>query len=79
MVYLDEFSRFSHARIYLYQSLLWFHMTFFIFQGVQCKDCRYNAHKKCSEKVPKDCTGEIPQVRTFVLKSILFKNNNLEN
>ena len=19
-------------------------------QGVQCKDCRYNAHKKCSEK-----------------------------
>ncbi len=29
-------------------------------QGVQCKDCRYNAHKKCSEKVPRDCTGEIP-------------------
>jgi len=28
-------------------------------QGVQCKDCRYNAHKKCSEKVPRDCTGEI--------------------
>ena len=26
-------------------------------QGVQCKDCRYNAHKKCSERVPKDCTG----------------------
>ncbi len=30
-------------------------------QGVQCKDCRYNAHKKCSEKVPRDCTGEVPQ------------------
>lgn len=29
-------------------------------QGVQCKDCRYNAHKKCSERVPKDCTGEVP-------------------
>ena len=29
-------------------------------QGVQCKDCRYNAHKKCSEKVPRDCTGEVP-------------------
>ena len=28
-------------------------------QGVQCKDCRYNAHKKCSERVPKDCTGGI--------------------
>lgn len=27
-------------------------------QGVQCKDCHYNAHKKCVEKVPKDCTGE---------------------
>merc|ERR1719400_2363166 len=30
-------------------------------QGVQCKDCRYNAHKKCSERVPRDCTGEVPQ------------------
>jgi protein kinase D len=29
-------------------------------QGLQCKDCRYNAHKKCSEKVPRDCTGEVP-------------------
>ncbi|XP_059097444.1 serine/threonine-protein kinase D1-like isoform X2 [Tigriopus californicus] len=29
-------------------------------QGVQCKDCRYNAHKKCLEKVPRDCTGEMP-------------------
>ena len=28
-------------------------------QGVQCKDCRYNAHKKCAEKVPRDCTGEV--------------------
>lgn len=27
-------------------------------QGVQCKDCQYNAHKKCIDKVPKDCTGE---------------------
>ena len=27
-------------------------------QGVQCRDCHYNAHKKCVEKVPKDCTGE---------------------
>lgn len=27
-------------------------------QGVQCKDCNYNAHKKCIENVPKDCTGE---------------------
>lgn len=27
-------------------------------QGVQCKDCHYNAHKKCIDKIPKDCTGE---------------------
>ncbi|CAG9764072.1 unnamed protein product [Ceutorhynchus assimilis] len=30
-------------------------------QGLQCKDCNYNAHKKCLEKVPKDCTGELPR------------------
>jgi len=30
-------------------------------QGVQCKDCRYNAHKKCSERVARDCTGEVPE------------------
>ncbi|KAL1501781.1 hypothetical protein ABEB36_007046 [Hypothenemus hampei] len=28
-------------------------------QGLQCKDCNYNVHKKCMEKVPKDCTGEV--------------------
>ena len=27
-------------------------------QGLQCKDCHYNAHKKCLDLVPKDCTGE---------------------
>lgn len=27
-------------------------------QGVQCKDCQYNAHKKCIDNVPKDCAGE---------------------
>lgn len=30
-------------------------------QGLQCKDCHYNAHKKCIEKIPKDCTGENPR------------------
>lgn len=29
-------------------------------QGVQCRDCQYNAHKKCLDKVPQDCTGERP-------------------
>ncbi|CAL1675744.1 unnamed protein product [Lasius platythorax] len=27
-------------------------------QGLQCKDCQYNTHKKCMDKIPKDCTGE---------------------
>ncbi|CAD5224115.1 unnamed protein product [Bursaphelenchus okinawaensis] len=26
-------------------------------QGIQCKDCKYNCHKKCAEFVPKDCPG----------------------
>ncbi|XP_054722206.1 N-chimaerin-like [Uloborus diversus] len=26
-----------------------------IAQGVKCEDCGFNAHKKCSEKVPSDC------------------------
>ncbi|XP_075223553.1 serine/threonine-protein kinase D3 [Lycorma delicatula] len=30
-------------------------------QGMQCKDCHYNAHKKCIDKIPKDCTGENPR------------------
>lgn len=28
---------------------------------MQCRDCHYNAHKKCVEKIPKDCPGENPQ------------------
>lgn len=30
-------------------------------QGLQCKDCRFNVHKKCMEKVPMDCPGEAPK------------------
>ncbi|KAK3796156.1 hypothetical protein RRG08_018156 [Elysia crispata] len=29
-------------------------------QGVQCKDCKFNCHKKCSALVPNDCAGELP-------------------
>lgn len=28
-------------------------------QGVQCKDCRFNCHKKCMPHVPKDCAGDL--------------------
>lgn len=27
-------------------------------QGVQCKDCQYNAHKKCIEQIPPTCCGD---------------------
>jgi len=27
-------------------------------QGVQCKDCQFNSHKKCAEKMAKNCPGE---------------------
>ncbi|XP_075147745.1 serine/threonine-protein kinase D3 [Haematobia irritans] len=27
-------------------------------QGLQCRDCQYNTHKKCMDKVPQDCAGE---------------------
>uniref|UniRef100_A0A8C4WZF9 protein kinase C n=1 Tax=Eptatretus burgeri TaxID=7764 RepID=A0A8C4WZF9_EPTBU len=27
-------------------------------QGVQCKDCKFNCHKRCASKVPKDCLGD---------------------
>lgn len=30
-------------------------------QGYQCKDCKFNVHKKCMEKIPCNCTGEVPQ------------------
>jgi protein kinase D len=30
-------------------------------QGMQCKDCKFNVHKKCMEKTPMDCTGEAPK------------------
>uniref|UniRef100_A0A665VNR4 Serine/threonine-protein kinase n=1 Tax=Echeneis naucrates TaxID=173247 RepID=A0A665VNR4_ECHNA len=28
-------------------------------QGMQCKDCRFNCHKRCASKVPRDCLGEV--------------------
>ncbi|XP_055496649.1 serine/threonine-protein kinase D1 isoform X2 [Leucoraja erinacea] len=28
-------------------------------QGVQCKDCKFNCHKRCATKVPNNCLGEV--------------------
>nr|CAD7452689.1 unnamed protein product [Timema tahoe] len=41
-------------------------------QGLQCKDCQYNAHKKCIDKIPKDCTGERPNNQTGWTVLVLF-------
>nr|XP_057946849.1 serine/threonine-protein kinase D1-like isoform X1 [Doryrhamphus excisus] len=27
-------------------------------QGLQCKDCKFNCHKRCAAKVPNNCLGE---------------------
>lgn len=32
----------------------------FFKQGVQCRDCHYNAHKKCVDEVPKNCNVAEP-------------------
>ncbi|XP_061633090.1 serine/threonine-protein kinase D1 isoform X3 [Phyllopteryx taeniolatus] len=28
-------------------------------QGLQCKDCRFNCHKRCAAKIPNNCLGEV--------------------
>uniref|UniRef100_A0A674ASC8 Serine/threonine-protein kinase n=1 Tax=Salmo trutta TaxID=8032 RepID=A0A674ASC8_SALTR len=28
-------------------------------QGMQCKDCKFNCHKRCAAKIPRDCLGEV--------------------
>ncbi|XP_072305025.1 serine/threonine-protein kinase D3-like [Eucyclogobius newberryi] len=28
-------------------------------QGLQCRDCKFNCHKKCSPNAPRDCPGEV--------------------
>ncbi|KAJ8317771.1 hypothetical protein KUTeg_004676 [Tegillarca granosa] len=36
-----------------------------IAQGVKCQDCGFEAHKKCSEKVPNDCMPDIKFVKNI--------------
>ncbi|KAM8736956.1 serine/threonine-protein kinase D1 isoform 3-T4 [Acanthopagrus schlegelii] len=28
-------------------------------QGLQCKDCKFNCHKRCAAKIPNNCLGEV--------------------
>lgn len=56
-------------------------------QGLQCKDCKYNVHKKCEDKVPNNCPGEAPKsFSTSTSKSIVDNSfngkdgqNNMDN
>lgn len=34
-----------------------------IAQGVKCADCGFNAHKRCSEKVPEDCLPDMKYLK----------------
>ncbi|KAL5009526.1 hypothetical protein ScPMuIL_011831 [Solemya velum] len=36
-----------------------------IAQGVKCQDCGFEAHKRCSEKVPSDCMPDIKFVKSI--------------
>ncbi|KHN76887.1 Serine/threonine-protein kinase dkf-2, partial [Toxocara canis] len=36
-------------------------------QGMQCRDCKYNCHKKCAEQVAKDCPGSTTIPQSFLL------------
>jgi len=31
-------------------------------QGYQCKDCKFNCHKRCFERSPRNCLGEISSI-----------------
>lgn len=43
-------------------------------QGMQCKDCHINVHKKCVGKVPKDCSGENIQQGNDYSESIIVSD-----
>lgn len=38
-------------------------------QGLQCKDCKFNCHRRCAEKAPKNCRGEVAMIDTASLYS----------
>ncbi|KAK0414381.1 hypothetical protein QR680_007290 [Steinernema hermaphroditum] len=45
-------------------------------QGIQCRDCKYNCHKKCADLVPKDCPGNASNaIQEFLLGASDDKRN----
>uniref|UniRef100_A0A672QK68 Serine/threonine-protein kinase n=1 Tax=Sinocyclocheilus grahami TaxID=75366 RepID=A0A672QK68_SINGR len=37
-------------------------------QGLQCKDCKFNCHKRCAPKVPNNCLGEVSRNGDMVME-----------
>lgn len=31
-------------------------------QGLKCKDCKINVHKRCAKEVANNCPGEVPSL-----------------
>uniref|UniRef100_A0AAQ5ZWX1 Serine/threonine-protein kinase n=1 Tax=Amphiprion ocellaris TaxID=80972 RepID=A0AAQ5ZWX1_AMPOC len=52
-------------------------------QGLQCKDCKFNCHKRCAAKVPRDCLGEVDfnggELVSFLLLLLSKTPQNEEN
>uniref|UniRef100_A0A673JMW8 Serine/threonine-protein kinase n=1 Tax=Sinocyclocheilus rhinocerous TaxID=307959 RepID=A0A673JMW8_9TELE len=44
-------------------------------QGMQCKDCKFNCHKRCASKVPKDCLGVFNGGMVLVFIKIFLIND----
>ncbi|KAL3874600.1 hypothetical protein ACJMK2_037588 [Sinanodonta woodiana] len=34
-------------------------------QGMQCKDCKFNCHKKCTQYIPNECAGDLPSGEVY--------------
>ncbi|XP_065184524.1 serine/threonine-protein kinase D2-like isoform X2 [Sycon ciliatum] len=47
-------------------------------QGMRCKDCKYNVHRRCMELVQKNCTGEIIEELLHLEESGRSSDNNSE-
>ncbi|XP_075529785.1 serine/threonine-protein kinase D1-like isoform X3 [Dermacentor variabilis] len=48
-------------------------------QGLQCKDCKFNVHKRCMDKIPMDCTGEAPREWADASQDNSESSSELEN
>lgn len=46
-------------------------------QGMQCKDCKFNCHRKCSSNVPNDCAGDL--TNPCGIENFLESVDNSEN